>query len=228
MLREIRKHDPTRTETRTAARAEALRAAEQGPVSETALDESEPSPPLRRHFVTPNVAQVPMTLGEAAAAHVRFIIWCLPFEEPHGFAGCHHQVEPVTVLLRAAEGDGTKCRAAEMGSPAKIDYRKNFFGLDPQLSRLPAPFGHDPTNLANAFTRSGLVKHFWNLPGSEQQPHGPAPPGAETELMASSTSEPGMASWEAEPVEIEPRGGSASVGSVSVTPGDARRLTSPI
>ena len=88
---------------------------------------SEPSPPLRRHFVTPKVAQVPMTLGEAAAAHVRFIIWCLPFEEPHGFAGCHHQVEPVTVLLRAAEGDGTKCRAAEMGSPAKIDYRKNFF-----------------------------------------------------------------------------------------------------
>ena len=38
-----------------------------------------------------------MTLGNAAAAQVRFIVWCLPFGEPHDFAGCrdcHHQVEP--------------------------------------------------------------------------------------------------------------------------------------
>jgi hypothetical protein len=37
---------------------------------------SEPGPPLRRHFVTPKVAQVPMTLGNAAAARVRLIVWC--------------------------------------------------------------------------------------------------------------------------------------------------------
>ena len=67
----------------------------------------------------------------------------------------------------------------------------------------PAPFSDDPTNLANAFTRSGLVKHFWNLRGSQGQPSGPAPPDAETELIPNGTSEPGMASWEAEPVETE-------------------------
>jgi hypothetical protein len=38
-----------------------------------------------------------MTLGNAAAAHVRLIVWCLPIGEPLGFAGCTacgHQVEP--------------------------------------------------------------------------------------------------------------------------------------
>ena len=38
----------------------------------------------------------PMTLGNAAA-RVRLIAWCLPFGEPHGFAGCpqcRYQVEP--------------------------------------------------------------------------------------------------------------------------------------
>jgi hypothetical protein len=75
---------------------------------------------------------------------------------------------------------------------------------DPLLD-LPQPhFNDDPSNLANAFTRRGLVKSFWNLPGSEGQPPGPAPPNAETELIPDGTSEPGMASWEAEPVEIEP------------------------
>jgi hypothetical protein len=44
-----------------------------------------PGPPLRRHFVTPKVAQVPMTLGGAAAARVRFIVWCLE---------CRYQAEP--------------------------------------------------------------------------------------------------------------------------------------
>jgi hypothetical protein len=37
---------------------------------------------------------------------------------------------------------------------------------DPQLRSSPTPFSDDPTNLANAFTRDGKVKHFWNLPGS--------------------------------------------------------------
>jgi hypothetical protein len=61
------------------------------------------------------------------------------------------------------------------------------------------------TNLANAFTRSGLVKHLWNLSGSEGQPSGPAPPDPEPELIPRGTSEPGMASWQAEPVENEPQ-----------------------
>jgi hypothetical protein len=61
---------------------------------------------------------------------------------------------------------------------------------DPQLDPPSAPFSDDATNLANAFTRSGLVKHFWNLNGSEGQPSGPAPPDAETELIPSGTLEP--------------------------------------
>lgn len=74
---------------------------------------------------------------------------------------------------------------------------------EPQLSPPSPPFSDDATNLANAFTRRGLVKSFWNLNGSEGQPFGPAPPNAETELIPSGTLEPGMASWEAEPVETE-------------------------
>ena len=54
---------------------------------------------------------------------------------------------------------------------------------NPQLDLPPAPFRDDPTNLANAFTRSGLVKHFWNLNGSEGQPYGPAPLDTETEAI---------------------------------------------
>ena len=34
-------------------------------------------------------------------------------------------------------------------------------GSDPQLDMPPLRFNDNPTNLANAFTRSGLVKHFW-------------------------------------------------------------------
>jgi hypothetical protein len=67
-----------------------------------------------------------------------------------------------------------------------------------QLDFPSAPFSDDLTNLANAFTRRGLVKQFWNLPGSEAQPSGPAPPDAETELIPSGTLEPTMASWEVE------------------------------
>ena len=47
---------------------------------------------------------------------------------------------------------------------------------------VPAPRAYDDvTNLATAFTRRGMVKHFWNLNGSEGQPSGPAPPDAEPE-----------------------------------------------
>jgi hypothetical protein len=74
---------------------------------------------------------------------------------------------------------------------------------DPQLDLPPLRFNDDPTNLANAFTRRGLVKSFWELNGSEEQPSGPAPPEG-TELIPSGTLEPGMASVHAEPVEKEP------------------------
>jgi hypothetical protein len=74
---------------------------------------------------------------------------------------------------------------------------------DPQLDLSPTPFS-DPTNLATAFTRDGLVKHLWNLNGSEGQPSGPAPPNPETELIPNGTLEPSGASWQAEPVETEP------------------------
>jgi hypothetical protein len=74
---------------------------------------------------------------------------------------------------------------------------------DPQLHLPSAPFSDDPTNLANAFTRRGLVKSFWNFQGSDGQPSGPAPPDAETELIPKGTLEPPTASWEAEPVEAE-------------------------
>ena len=45
-----------------------------------------------------------MTLGNAAAALVRLIVWC---------KACGHQVEPATASLRAAEG-GTSADPAEM------------------------------------------------------------------------------------------------------------------
>jgi hypothetical protein len=62
------------------------------------------------------------------------------------------------------------------------------------------------TKLANAFTKDGLVKHFWNLNGREGQPSGPAPTDTGTELIPSGTLEPITASsWQAEPVEIVPR-----------------------
>ena len=45
-----------------------------------------------------------MTLGGAAAARIRFIVWCLE---------CRYQAEPATASLRAAEG-GTSADPAEM------------------------------------------------------------------------------------------------------------------
>ena len=62
----------------------------------------------------------------------------------------------------------------------------------------------DLTNLGNAFTRRGLVKHFWNLNGSEVQPSGPAPPDTETDLIPNSTLEPTTAPWQVEPVQEPP------------------------
>jgi len=78
---------------------------------------------------------------------------------------------------------------------------------DSQLDPPSPPFSDDLTNLANAFTRRGLVKHGWNLNGSQGQPSGPAPPETETELIPNGTLEPTMASWEAEPVETKPQVG---------------------
>src|SRR5277367_6663767 len=75
---------------------------------------------------------------------------------------------------------------------------------DPQLDSFPTPFSDDPTNLANAFTRDGRVKHFWNLNGSEGQPSGPVPRGPGGDLIPSGTLEPSAASWQAEPVENDP------------------------
>ena len=62
----------------------------------------------------------------------------------------------------------------------------------------------DLTNLGNAFTRRGLVKHFWNLNGSEVQPSGPAPPDTETDLIRNSTLEPTTLPLTAEPAEKGP------------------------
>jgi hypothetical protein len=62
----------------------------------------------------------------------------------------------------------------------------------------------DPTNLANAFTRRGLVKSFWNIHGSEGQPYGPAP-GAETDVIPDGTLQPTTASWQAIPAEQQRR-----------------------
>jgi hypothetical protein len=73
-----------------------------------------------------------------------------------------------------------------------------------QLNLPPPQFTGDPTNLANAFTRRGLVKYLWNLNGSAGQPSGPAPPGAEPELTPTGAVEPTTASLQAEPVETEP------------------------
>jgi hypothetical protein len=74
---------------------------------------------------------------------------------------------------------------------------------DPQLGQPSPSFSNDLTKLATAFTKDGLVKHFWNPNGSEGQPSEPAPPNAENELIPSGTLEP-IASRQAEPVENEP------------------------
>ena len=68
-----------------------------------------------------------------------------------------------------------------------------------------APSSDDLTNLANAFTRHGVLKHLWNLHGSEGHSSGAAPPDVGNELIPSGTVEPTTASWPAEPVEANAR-----------------------
>jgi hypothetical protein len=72
-----------------------------------------------------------------------------------------------------------------------------------QLNLSPPQFTDDPRTFANAFTRRGLVKHFWNPDRSGEQPSGHAPPDPKTELIPSGTLEPTAASWEADPAETE-------------------------
>lgn len=38
---------------------------------------------------------------------------------------------------------------------------------NPEIDLHQDPLGDEVTDLANAFTRGGLVKHFWNLNGSD-------------------------------------------------------------
>jgi hypothetical protein len=66
-----------------------------------------------------------MTLGNAAAARVRFIIWC---------KACRHQVEPATASLPAADG-GTSADPAEMAEryvpeTPVLDWRKRLVRSD--------------------------------------------------------------------------------------------------
>jgi hypothetical protein len=75
---------------------------------------------------------------------------------------------------------------------------------NPQSDLPPASCSDFLPNLSNAFTRRGLVKHLWNLNGTEGEPAGLSPPDAETELIPNGALEPTAASWKADPVETEP------------------------
>ena len=56
---------------------------------------------------------------------------------------------------------------------------------NPQLDLRQARYSDALTKLANAHATDWLVKHFWDLEGSENQPHGPAPSDTEAELIPS-------------------------------------------
>ena len=73
---------------------------------------------------------------------------------------------------------------------------------DPRLDITPYRFDNDLSKLANAFTKHGVVKSFWYLNGSEDQPSEPAPPTG-TELMPSDNLDPAITSWEAHPSHQE-------------------------
>ena len=75
---------------------------------------------------------------------------------------------------------------------------------DPRLEIPPYQFDNDLSKLASAFTKHGVLKRFWYLNGSEDQPSEPAPRDAGTELIPSGTLQPPNAPWQAEPVETEP------------------------
>jgi hypothetical protein len=74
---------------------------------------------------------------------------------------------------------------------------------DPRLDIPPYRFDNGLSKLASAFTKHGVVKRFWYLNGSEDQPSEPAPPTG-TELMPSDHLEPAITSWEADPGQDEP------------------------
>jgi hypothetical protein len=68
---------------------------------------------------------------------------------------------------------------------------------DPRLEIPPYQFDNDLSKLASAFTKHGVVKRFWYLNGSEDQPSEPAPPtAAGTELMPNDHLEPAITSRE--------------------------------
>ena len=67
----------------------------------------------------------------------------------------------------------------------------------------PYPINHGLSKLASAFTKHGVVKSFWYLNGSEDQPSEPAPPTG-TELMPSDNLDPAITSSEAHPSQEEP------------------------
>jgi hypothetical protein len=68
---------------------------------------------------------------------------------------------------------------------------------DPRLEIPTCQFDNDLSKLASAFTKHGVVKRFWYLNGSEDQPSEPAPPtAAGTELMPSDHLEPAITSRE--------------------------------
>ena len=73
----------------------------------------------------------------------------------------------------------------------------------PRLDIPPYRFDNDLSKLANAFTKHGVVKSFWYLNGSEDQPSEPAPPTG-TELMPSDNLEPAITSWKPHPSQEEP------------------------
>jgi hypothetical protein len=74
---------------------------------------------------------------------------------------------------------------------------------DPRLDIPSYRFDNGLSKLASAFTKYGVVKSFWYLNGSEDQPTEPALPTG-TELMPSDNLEPAIMSWEPHPRQEEP------------------------
>ena len=85
-------------------------------------------------------------------------------------------------------------------SDQTLEVNRSGYQLDVPTPRVD----DDLTNLAKAFTRRGLVKHFWNANGSEEEPSGLAAPDAETNLVPNGTLEPNTAFRQDEPLETEP------------------------
>ena len=73
----------------------------------------------------------------------------------------------------------------------------------PRLDIPPYRFDNGLSKLASAFTKHGVVKRFWYLNGSEDEPSEPAPPTG-AELMPSDNLDPAITSSEAHPSQEEP------------------------